>query len=102
MKRKEKKAKLTVGREIIGVLCRRATCLQFGTRRSVNSDSIGAEESVQMRLVVLSRVDDRVDVLVHEHVDIDVGVRRDLRDEGEKDLRTHPGRSFVCRFQREK
>lgn len=38
-----------------------------------------------MRLRVLARVHDGVNVLVHEHIDIDVRVRRGLRGETENE-----------------
>lgn len=54
-----------VGREIIGVLSVGAASLELGGGFGVGSKSIGAEEGVQVGLVVRAREHDWVDVLVH-------------------------------------
>lgn len=88
---------LTVCREVIRVLRRGASSLQLGRRCGAGSDGVGSKEGVQMRLAVLAGKHDRVDILVHEHVNIDVGVSSDLRHQSEDNLATHSGQ---CRNER--
>ena len=81
--------KLTVSRVVVGVLRRGATGLQLSARGRVDGDGVGPEKGVQMRLGILSRVHDGVNVLVHEHVHVNVRVGHGLRGETENDEK-HP------------
>lgn len=80
---------LTVRRKVVRVLSRGATSLQLSTGGRVDGDCVGPEEGVKMGLRVLAGEHDGVDVLVHEHFDINICVCHGLRGETEKNEK-HP------------
>lgn len=65
---------LTVSRQIIWIVCCSTTGLQLSACIGAGCDSIGTEEAVHVRDSIFSGVLDRVNVLVHERIIVDVGL----------------------------
>lgn len=68
-----------VDRQIVWILCVGAASTKLIAGLGIDVNGVGAEERVKMRFAMLSREDDRVDVLVHErrrNVDLCVGIGR--------------------------
>lgn len=79
--------------QVVGVLGVGAALLELGAGLGVDGDGVGAEEGVQVRLVVLAGVDNGIDVLGHKRggdVDLGVGLSQAGEEAGSEKKGRHP------------